>query len=169
MKKVLASLVCISFFFLSCKKSASSVSSNGSLSATINGVNQSFNNILLAKNTAMSGQYSLYFSGTNGTSATADELSITVDAYQAITPGTYTLGGSSLGTTLPDIGYDQAYAQGGVANLYTSDITGTYTTTVTITAISSTSVQGTFSGTVVSSSGNTTKTITNGKFNITFK
>ncbi|MEO6851653.1 MAG: hypothetical protein ABI203_00860, partial [Mucilaginibacter sp.] len=54
---------------------------------------------------------------------------------------------------------------------YVEDYTGNHPVSITITALTSKSVQGTFNGTLVVAAGSSgaTKTFTNGTFNITAK
>jgi len=151
----------------SCKKSSSSSSSGGgTITATVDGTQMTFNNILVAKDTSYMGAYALSFAGASSLTANTPELSLTVDGTSPITTGTYTLNATSPTTDLPGL----AYAVGS-SLVYGSDISGTNSTTVVITSLSKTNVQGTFSGmlTLQLGTGATTKTVTNGKFNVNFK
>ena len=151
----------------SCKKSSSSsTASGGTLTATVDGTPMTFNNILVAKDTAFMGAYAITFAGASSLTSSSPELSLTVDGASPISTGTYNLGASGNTTDLPSLAYTQ-----GTSLIYGSDITGTYSTSIVITSLSKTNVQGTFSGTLTLTlgTGATTKKITDGKFNVNFK
>jgi hypothetical protein len=153
-------------FITSCKKN-SSVAPVNTLSATINGVSESFNINLLAQNSIGSTLHSdLSVFGSNGKSVdSSDALSITVDNNSAITVGTYT-NTSNSNEGFVRITYYKSPASFIDPNTYTSDVNGTYLTTIKITSISSTNVQGTFSAQLVYFDGKTINQVTNGKFNV---
>lgn len=152
----------------SCKKSStnSTTPGGGTITATIDGTAMTFNSILIAKDTSYLGAYALTISGISSLSGSAPELSLTVDGTSPVTAGTYTLSSSSNTTDLPAMSYSQ-----GSTLVYEEDITGAQTSTIVITSLSKTNVQGTFSGTLtlMLGSGPQTKTVTNGKFNVNFK
>ena len=168
MRKYLFCSVCIILTLTSCsKKGSSPVVNSNTISATIDGVDESFNTIAVAKNISVSQGYSLFFAGTNGTSSTADAFSITVDGLQPITTGTFDLSGGASGNYFPGMAYTQP---GSI--IYEQDLSGANPTIVTITTLTATNVQGSFSGKLVLYSGSgvpATKTITNGKFNVSFR
>lgn len=151
--------------FVSCKKDGSAPG-GGTISATVGGKDETFNNISVAKNTSAAGQYSLYFAGSADTSATADIISITIDGSMPVATGTY----SSFHTPMDNYFPGMVYKTGG-ADTYSEDINGLYPITITITSLSSKNVQGTFSGALVlyAGTGVANKIITNGKFNVNFK
>jgi hypothetical protein len=152
----------------SCKKSSnSSTPAGGTITATVDGTPMTFNNVLIAKETAYSGAYVLTFSGASSlSSSSSPELSLTVDGTSAITTGTYSIGPSGNTPNLPAMSYSQ-----GTTLIYGSDVTGTYASSIVITSLSKTNVQGEFTGTLtlITGSGATTKAITDGKFNVNFK
>ncbi|MDB5156958.1 MAG: hypothetical protein JWR50_1665 [Mucilaginibacter sp.] len=57
--------------------------------------------------------------------------------------------------------------EGTFSEVYNSDTTGVHPMVLTLTSLSSTSVQGTFSGELLEYHGNKVKYFTNGKFNAT--
>jgi hypothetical protein len=92
----------------SCKKSSSSSTtpSGGTITATVDGTPMTFNNVLIAKDTAFLGAYLLTFSGASSlTSSSSPEMSLTVDGTSAITTGTYSIGPSGNTANLPAISY----------------------------------------------------------------
>ena len=151
----------------SCKKSNhSSTPAGGTITATVDGTPMTFNNILIAKDTNYLGAYALTMSGISSLTSPAPELSRTVDGTAAVTTGTYSMNASGMTTDLPGLGFSQ-----GTTLVYESDVTGTYPSSIIITTLTKTNVQGTFTGTLTLSlgSGATTKAITDGKFNVNFK
>jgi len=146
--------------FLSCKKSSPSANSGNYITATVNGTNRTFNIGAEALVKSSSAGYSLAITGREGVAYDASQIVVNVFGSMPITSGTY-----STGTT----GTDQVSLEYALTNI------ATYTTTagnpsVTITSISSTNVQGTFSGVLTLTTGSapaSTATITNGKFNVT--
>jgi len=169
MMKLVAGVLMSAFVILSsCKKSSptASTTSGGSITATVDGVQMSFNNILISKDSAYLGAYVLTLSGATSLTSSSPELSLTVDGASPITTGTYNLGSSGNTADVPAIGYIQ-----GSSLIYEEDITGAYSNSIVITSLSKTNVQGTFSGTLklTLGSGANTKTITDGKFNVNFK
>ena len=169
MKKLFILPVFALFVFASCKKSSSSPSSGtGSISATIDGKAETFNTDALAINSSSNGVYEIAIAGYQGAVGTSDQMGLAIAGTSAITAGsTYTFG-----TAAPDelsIGYLQS--SGTIE--YADDInSNTNVATVTKTSLTSTNIQGTFSGMLMLYSGTssaTTKTVTNGKFNVNFK
>jgi hypothetical protein len=165
MKKILLFTAFISLFLVSCKKN-SSVAPVNTLSATINGVDESFNTNVFAQNgSGVTLNSSLEIRGFNGSANSYDALSITLNTNNTITTGTY-----SNAPNVNDGFISIVYNNGPVSfvnpNTYTSDVNGAYLTTVKIVSISSTNVQGTFTAQLVYPDGKTIKTVTNGKFNI---
>jgi hypothetical protein len=167
MKKYLLFAICLILALSSCKK-GSNIPAN-TISATVDGVNESFNTgpvALLGSSVQLNS--SLSISGSNGSGTNSDRIAITIESNSTITKGTYTNGGTN-NSGLTSIVYNKAPFSLTNPNIYTTDVNGNYPTTVTITSISSTSIQGTFSGTLLFSNGTTTKTITDGKFNLSLK
>src|ERR1700724_3058577 len=89
MNKILLFTAFIFLFLVSCKKS-SSVAPVNTLSATINGVDESFNTNVFAQNgTGVILNSDLSVSGSNGSANGSDMLSITLNTNSTITTGTY--------------------------------------------------------------------------------
>jgi len=168
MKKPLLFIIVLFLFLASCKKNAS-VGPVNTLSATINGVDESFNTNLYAQNgTGVTTNSDLAVFGTTGTASNAEVLSITVNTNATIATGTYTNSASS-NSGFISILYSKGPVNLFTPNEYVSDVNGTYLTTVKVTSISNTNVQGTFSAQLLYTDGKTKMMVTNGKFNVNFK
>jgi len=167
MKNLILLLTCASLCFSSCKKNNLVVADN-TISAFVNGVEESFNIKAGASETVEDNVHILYI---EGTSAAGESLSIEVNANSAITKGTYPViagvpNGFNAGTTIEYVdGYTQLFPVQSTASF----------NTITITYISNTVVQGTFDVTLSDSfrggsiTAFTNKTFTSGKFNVTIK
>jgi hypothetical protein len=168
MKKTLLFTICTFLFLASCKKS-SSVAPTNTLSATIGGTEESFNTNIFAQNgegVALNSALTVF--GYNGSGTGADELIITMNTNKAITTGTYSNAPSSTDGFI-SIFYSKGPVNALSPNQYTSDVNGAYLTTVKITSISGTNVQGTFNAQLLYTDGKTVKSVTNGKFNVNLK
>jgi hypothetical protein len=167
-KLPIQSLILALLILTSCKKSSNSSTTpaGGTITATVDGTPMTFNNVLVAKDTAYLGAYLITFSGVTSLTASSPELSLTIDGSSAITTGTYSLTSTVNTTNLPAITFSQ-----GSSLVYSSDISGVDPTTIVITTLSNTNIQGTFSGTLLLAvgAGAATKAITDGKFNVNFK
>jgi hypothetical protein len=165
MKKTLLLVFFIAISFTSCKKS-SQVAPANTLSATFDGTNESFNTNLFGQNgSGVTLNSSLSILGANGSASGSDVLSITLTTNNTITTGTYTNAPNS------NDGFVSILYTVGPFSLtnpdeYTSDVNGNYLTTVKITSISSTNIQGTFTAQLLYSDGKTVKNVTDGKFNV---
>ena len=168
MTKLAAQSLLLAFVLLaSCKKSNhSSTPAGGTITATVDGTPMTFNNILVAKDTAYLGAYLITFSGISALTANAPELSLTVDGTSPVTTGTYSIDATGMTTDLPAMSFSQ-----GTSLVYSTDITGTNPSSIVITTLTKTNVQGTFTGTLTLQlgSGAATKVITDGKFDVNFK
>lgn len=162
MKKLSLLLVCIPCLFFACSKSGSSSNSSGSITATINGTNLTFNANAVAINVSGGGVYSVAVSGFESASTSSGQVTISVAGSNVVTPGSY----SNLNAAADE-----------VSMVYSSPAGAAYAAianppAVKITSITSTNIQGTFSGVLTLYSGTssaTTATVTNGKFNVNFK
>ena len=152
----------------SCKKSShSSTPAGGTITATVDGTPMTFNNILVAKDTAYLGAYLLTCSGASSlSSASSPELSLTIDGTSPIATGTYSIDASGNTTDLPAMSFSQ-----GTSVVYSTDLSGANSSSIVITSLTKTNVQGTFTGTLTLTigSGAATKAITDGKFDVNFK
>jgi hypothetical protein len=161
--------------FASCKKDSTKTSSSNTITATVGGSNINFSTTAIAQLASDSGVYVLAIQGVSGTGSSAQSIIVGLLAEGPIVKGTYTLNSSTdpNATVLPAITYARSLS-GNDADVFETDVdinipnsTISTTTTVTITSISSTNVQGTFSGVLVNDAdGTTTETVTNGKFNV---
>jgi hypothetical protein len=171
MQKALLLLACVCALFISCKKSSSTpvpVPTPDGISAMIDGANVTFNTSVTASITESGGIHNLAVVGFKAEEGNSDLISIEVNGDKAAGIGTYDwpLTGSS--TLMPVLSYNEH--TGG--NVYVDDAAGVHPVTVSITSLSATSVSGTFSGTIVlttGSSSTTQKVITNGKFTATIR
>ena len=164
MKKALIFVSCILLVFTSCKKN-SDVAPSNTISANINGVEESFNTNTVAQLSSLiklNDGLSIY--GTNGSATGADILTISLSLNQTLTKGSYTSGSNTVG--LVSILYQSGPFSIANLNYYATDDSANQTTVI-ITTLTGTNIQGTFSGILVN--GNATKTVTNGKFNLTLK
>ena len=162
MKKLslLALLACVFFAFAGCKKSSPTVNATGTLTATIGGTSQTFNLGAIANLQKAGDSYTLGIIGVQS-STVSNSLIITIINPSTITAGTYTGVGS-----VAQMSYTLASG-----SIYQNSDDGQSSATVVIKSISSTTVQGTFSGTLelVNGGGPATETVTNGTFNLSIK
>lgn len=162
MKKLFLIAACAAFALYACDKSGAKP--DVSVSATIDGTGESFNTAdsLNYKNTAT--VYSADVTALNA--ANGDKLELYLANPTQLTTGTYAL----TTTWNPPYGPLIVYKLKGSANFsdaYVVDYTGQNPAEITITSITGTGIQGTFSGVLVNAANNgTTKTFTNGKFNV---
>ncbi|MBS1531397.1 MAG: hypothetical protein JSU01_13910 [Bacteroidetes bacterium] len=164
MKKLFLIAACFSVVLYACNKSGAKP--YAAVSATIDGVDENFNTAdsLGYKNTAT--VYSATVTAASNASSTADKLELYIANPSQLAPGTYAL----TTTWNPPYGPLIVYKLNGSTNssdAYVVDYTGEHPAQITITAISNSNIQGTFSGVLVNAANNgTTKTITNGKFDV---
>jgi len=160
--------------FFSCKKS-SPAGPSGSITAMVNGVQTSFNHVTYAKDStnpnpnALLNAYALAISASTGNASSGSPVfGITITGPYAITKGTYYLDSVTVGVKTDPIYL--SYIIGSGSTEYESNSYGANNCAVTITSISSTNVQGTFSGVLYLLNGNgpLIDTFTNGKFNVNF-
>jgi hypothetical protein len=168
MKKLLLFTICVTLTFSSCKKSSSDIPAN-TISATVDGVDESFNTNPIAElGTAISLNSNLIISGSNGSGTGSDSMGITIESNNTIIKGSYT-NASANNSSYVSVLYNKGPFSPSNPTVYSTDVNGDYPTTVTITSMSSTNIQGTFSGKLLLSDGTTIKNVTNGKFNLTIK
>ena len=171
MKKLLIPAICIAFIFCSCgKKStpAPAVPVKG-IYATIDGTNRVFNykdSILFAHNSF----YQLAVTGYITPGDTTFVFGFGITSTSPITTGTYKLTGSPTVIYL----YYQASAGSSYYNSFAANSSTMYPASITITAVSSSNIQGTFSGTFLNDGDgrgnpNNLSVITNGKFDLDYK
>lgn len=162
MKKLIFLLpVCLLLVVCSCKKSSTKPANvAGTLTVTIGGKAQTFNVGAVAHLDNTGGFNTLGIIGVQSTT-TANSLVITVSSTGPITAKSYTDANSE-----SQLSYTTA-----AGAIYQDDGTSGTSSTVTIKSISSTNVQGTFSGTLmlITGTGAATQTFTNGSFNLDIK
>ncbi len=145
--------------FASCKKDSSKTETSNTITATIGSSNFNFSTAAVAQVISSNGIYSIQIIGSNGTGSSAQGVSIAIESDKPIVKGTYSVTDTS---SFTDITYVENPSVSTPVS-FSSQVAGT----VNITSISSTNVQGTFSGVLVSNQDNTTtQTLSNGKFNV---
>lgn len=173
MKKLLLFYAFAALTLYSCNKSAAvkphvDGTPGDTITATIDGTDETFNTNDSAGFHNTSTFYSLPIEGLHDASATTDGISIDEFSPTAITTGTYVLDATH--HTAPFYPLIVYATNGGksLTDVYVVDYTGTHSATVTITSLTSTHVTGTFSATLVVAAGSSsaTKTVTNGKFSV---
>ena len=174
MKFYLLLSACLALILSSCKKKSDVVGPTNMITATVNGVNVNFNSDASAQIvTNEIGGYPnlLDINGATSTHGNKALITVTVSSKNAITSGSFPASGTNKpGAGFFSITYEQTVdSTSQLANPYITDNSGLYPTTVTITSISSTNVQGTFTGTLVyytTGTQNKPVPVTNGKFNL---
>ncbi len=163
MKKLLFYSVCLLVMLASCKKNKSVAPSN-TITATVGGTTETFNKIILAQlSNGLELGSSLIISAASSGDENADGMSIVLNLNNSITNQAYTNTGNFGEVSVTYVKGPTSFVN---PNAYSTDPNGTYLTTVTITSLSNTNVQGTFSGQLLFSDGKTVKSVTNGKFNV---
>lgn len=153
--------VCLLCLLLFCIKSYASSNFSGTITATVDGAVQNFNDAAMAVSVNAGGIQGMSITGVQGSSLSGVTIIIT-PSTGAVTSGTY-IGSSSSN----EVQFTYANVGTGVSYQNSAFSEGS-NATVVITSISSTNIQGTFRATLVLQSGNgaATKTITNGSFNL---
>jgi hypothetical protein len=151
---------CLLLVMSSCKKHSPSANGTGTINVTINGSAQTFNVGAIAHVDNTGDFHSLSLIGVQS-AGTANSIILEITASSPIIAGTYTAAGSQA-----DISY--TLASGSVYQFDDSEGSGA---TIVVKSISSTNVQGTFSGTLgkINGDGPATQTLTNGTFNLNIK
>jgi hypothetical protein len=139
----------------------------GTLTATIDGKTVNFSTASQAIRTGVAGSFAVAVFGFQGTPGASDQISLSVIGNAPITTGTY-IENDLTGERLASVGLVKT----GVTLPFSSLVSPSNPGKVVITAISQTSVEGSFSGDVfqMDNQGNTVakKVITQGKFNVRF-
>ncbi len=171
MKKLFLFSACVMLAFASCKKEAATTTvAANTITATVEGTPIIFATKQSAQLLIDSGLYELQVQGVNEGLSSAQSIIFGVVSKGPIVKGTYTLNSSTNpnATIIPII----SYAASGTTDVFETDFNFanpvlSTTTTVSITSISGTNVQGTFNGVLVSTTSTAViQTITNGKFNV---
>ena len=156
------------FVVASCSKGGSNEDGSAKIRCTIDGVDKVFNTAATAIRYDEAGNYSVQIIGFEG-SQTSNHISLSLVGNQAIRATDYTEdGGDTDDTRIGMIAYTQK--QGDAT--YLSDDSDTNPARITITSISQTSVQGTFTGEIFLVDSNddspAARMVTNGTFNVEF-
>jgi hypothetical protein len=171
MKKLILISFCaaITFALYSCDRKTLAPSTG--ISATIDGKAETFNTIDSASSRTATNQYIMSINARNSAADSADVLELFLDSPTPIAVGTYSLTPGSYNPPYVPLIVYKVKGSTNFANDYVIDYTGAHQISITVTSISSTNIQGTFSGTLVVAAGSSgaTKTITDGKFNVDVK
>jgi hypothetical protein len=169
MKRIslLASLFCLLLTACSKNNKGDNSGKAGTIAATVDGSNVSFNTTARAMRTDISGAYSIQIIGFQGAAGSSNQIAIAVSDNSPIVTGIYNetlTGANGVGSV--------SYIQSGTALPYINNRSTANPGTVTITEVNATSVKGTFSGDVflMTNGGisTTKKSITNGQFFVNF-
>jgi hypothetical protein len=174
MKFCLLAAACMMPILNSCKKPDNNPvkSNNNTITATVDGQNLTFNTGAGARIvTNETGIYPDLLEITGATDASGNNAIIVIDvtSINSITTGTFPSADTNPEpATTSGIIYNQNVAGSQLGQQYITNNNLTNSTSVTVTSLSSTNVQGTFNGALVYfiSGGGPGKTITNGKFNL---
>jgi len=161
MKKIFFPLACLLLILSSCKKSVS----GGTLTAYINGTMETFNTNAVAELTSGGGAYKLAIGGSAGDPASTDQIYLAITGVNNIVPGNYSAVSASGDVAV------MAYQKPGNIG-YSADDHFNNPVKITISSISGSNVQGSFTGNlilVLGASSDSTKTITNGTFNVSLQ
>ena len=161
MKKTLLTVICISLFLFSCDRK-SEVKKPSGISVTIDGVDKSYNVFPYANlyDGEAKGSNIILTAASNKESI-GDSFQLEIKANSPLTKGTYYNDGSNM--YLAIIYFVPNFNIFG-PKAYVTDLGGTHKSTITITSISKTNIQGTFSAQLMRDD-NTTMNVDNGKFN----
>lgn len=168
MKKILLIALSVLLSFAGCKKSGNDQASVNTISATVDGVNETFNSNVTALQTSIEGINILNISGKKTADTNLVAIGIIIDTSAVITEGSYPVKAGPY--ELYSQGISVSYVQGYLT--FSPDSNTTVPNSITISHITNTNVQGTFRVTLSCSAFGTnltTKTITNGKFNVSIK
>lgn len=164
MKRLLPFLICIALAWSSCTNSAVSPTiTKGTITATINGVDETFNvsdSVKYIAKQPQTADWWLILSGHNGEAASSDQFFLTLD-YQAPI-----VAGVTYNNEITDHPINVTISYKTSVKQYMASYGSPLPVNITITSFSSTNVQGTFSGSP--SNNGETKTITNSKFSLDF-
>ena len=161
----LLSIVVFAALFSSCKKKESANNTDYFVKANVNGAVISYTGFTSAMFLTMpSGGATPYnvlnIEGKNNPSSATDILAVVITDYDKITTKTYT--DAVVGYTIQGtVNYYDA-----IGNQFSSAVAITPAVKITITEITSTYVEGTFSGTAATISTGKTAVITNGSFRV---
>lgn len=173
MKRILFGAIGLLFAFTSCKKKSDVIPVN-TISATIDGVGMNFNTNVNARFTGNfegTGNIGLVILGATTNSGPTSNMGISFVTANSgtIIKGTYSAASAN---NNPPVWAALAYTDynpgsGQPATNYITNVNTALPFTITITSISSTNIQGTFSGSVTDLNNiSNSKTVTNGKFNV---
>jgi hypothetical protein len=177
MKRLLLLSVCLAVVAASCSKNAAVIPKGGAIvtvkdtiTATINGVNETFNSVDTVRSNGPSG---MYISGTNA--ASSDKIILILGTLSQNGVGTYSSSGANMNNIQMLYGQGPGYTPANYFYTYHPTQGTAYDCTVTITEFTYTTVKGTFSGSLIQESALTgggtqpPKTVTNGKFTLSLK
>jgi len=152
-KNIYISFIFLIFIFSSCSKVNNLISST--ITADLDGTSVKFNDDAAATSTTVSGIHIITISGNQTGSSGASFINIEISSNDPISNG------ASYTDTSATHHASIEYTENGVDNIDADGITK-----VTILSVSSSSIQGTFGGSV---SGTSTHSFANGAFNVKFE
>ncbi len=163
MKKIVPFLLSATVLFSACSKDDKS-SASAAISSSVDGTTIDFNVNAKAVRSQTSGFYSVTITGFQSSSA-SNQIAIVLTSSSPIAAGSYTETDAT-GQKLSSVNFVQS------GTPYISYMSATNPSKVTISSITSTAVQGSFSGDVfmatTSGISTTKKVITKGQFNLSF-
>ena len=161
--KLLLVAACVLLIVSSCKKSSNKpTNAVGTITVNIDGAAQTFNVGATAHVDNTGGFYSLALIGIQS-AATANSVIVEVTSDSPIVARAYTGTNSEADMSYTQVSGSAVYQFDGSNNASNA--------TITVKSITSTNVQGTFSGTLelINGTGAATKTLTSGTFNLNIK
>jgi hypothetical protein len=170
LKFFLLPAACLILLFSSCKKQSNNAPKN-TITANIDGTDVSFNtNTYVHIDANEPGQYPYYLTidGETDNSTSRASITIGVVSKNSITSGTFLSSDTDpAAVSFSQLIYDRAVPGSQLAHPYITNNNLQNSTTVSISTLSATRVQGAFSGVLIYSLGGLPgKTITNGKFDL---
>lgn len=163
MKGILLLAFCLLFVFSSCKKNGGSEGLPYGITATVNDVNLNFNIRPVAHIT--SNQTNLNVSGYAVINGDSTLINIIITGQTPIRESHY-IDNGPYGLEGPIIMYSTLASGSQIAQSYRTNYDSIAPTYITISSISTTNIQGTFSGTLTYPNTSVIKVITNGTFNV---
>jgi hypothetical protein len=164
MKSILLPAVFLIFLFSSCKKSSGVEGLPSGIAATVNGVNINFNIRPIARLT--SNQTNLDVSGYAVINGDSTLIDVIITGETPVIKSHY-IDNGPYGFEGPIIMYTTLASGSQIAQSYRTNYDLEVPTYITISFISSTNIQGTFSGTLTYPNTSVIQVITNGTFNVT--
>ena len=170
MKRLLFAPLFISIIFFACSKGSSTpAAAVNYIIASVDGKPDTFNVITAAKIVTTPGAYQLLLTAAANNTSSADVMTLRIDGHIPIATGTIveTINTGANASYIPWL----IYTLNDPWAVYEQTVNGSIPVTISITSLTSTNVQGTFSIPLfrLNGTGPEDKIITNGSFNVNFK